>query len=113
MLTPCQCESPGLCPVHERKMPEPFWRLCREQAGYFETFQEDKVRRSGPAPCIHRGAVTGEVTADLCGRKGERFPIYACALHGECVIGAFCRRQKWRSCLTCADQNQSGMNRDR
>ena len=68
------------------------------------TGKSRKHPKPGPGPCIHRGEQVDTGTADLCGRKGQKFPVYACALHGECVIGAFCRRQKWRSCLQCEDQ---------
>ena len=115
-MTNCECLLAGYCQAHQRDMPEAWWQKCRTQPGVFELFQRDKWKWTGanavlapkpPAeafPCIHRGEVIDEGTADRCGRKGEKFPIYACVLHGECVIGAFCVRQKWRSCLTCEDQ---------
>jgi len=105
-MSDCQCTAPGYCPRHDRYMPEAFWKLCHESQAYFEVFQLDRGNHR-PQGCIHRGPQIDEGTATLCGRNGERFPIYSCDLHGECVIGAFCRRQKWRSCLTCGDQTSA------
>jgi hypothetical protein len=101
-MSDCTCKEPGYCSRHRRFMPEAFWELCRTSQAYYDVFQADTLNRQTRG-CSHRGQKIDEGTADLCGRKGDRFPIYSCGLHGECVIGAFCKRQKWQSCLQCSD----------
>ena len=119
----CTCEQPGHCPAHRFSVTRNLLRICQSSEAGFQKLadvaqlradpQESDVSRlhvretEGPfrRGCIHRGEAIDEGTADRCGRKGEKFPIYACALHGECVIGAFCKRQKWKSCLQCEDQS--------
>ncbi len=53
--------------------------------------------------CQHRGDVVTTRKADLCGVPKEEFPVYACTLHGECVLTRFCKRQPERTCFTCPD----------
>ncbi len=62
---------------------------------------------SGTAPawetCRHRGEVSNLRKANLCGRNNELFPVYRCALHGECVLTRFCEKQPERLCHLCED----------
>lgn len=53
--------------------------------------------------CKHRLPVIAERKADLCGRSGEMFPVFGCAIHGECVMTRFCKRQPERLCYLCDD----------
>lgn len=53
--------------------------------------------------CQHRGDVVTTRKADLCGVPKGDYPVYACALHGECVLTRFCKRQPERTCFTCPD----------
>lgn len=82
-----------------------FWDFCRTDIKHYENFQNRKHRPA--VECVHRGAIIDHGTADRCGRKGKQFPIYSCEIHGECVIGAFCRLQKWQSCLNCSDYQEA------
>lgn len=63
--------------------------------------------RNGISPswneCVHRGPILRERKADLCGRRGQMFPVYSCGLHGECVHTRFCEKQPEKICWQCED----------
>lgn len=77
-----------------------------------EAYRRYVAQREGMPPdwevCVHRGAILQERTADLCGRRGQTFPVYQCALHGECVLTRFCQKQPERICWMCDDATSTG-----
>ncbi len=54
-------------------------------------------------PCDHRGNRVRHVACDLCDkRKGQRFSVYACDLHGECTANKV--HSKIKGCRACLDR---------
>lgn len=53
--------------------------------------------------CKHRGPVKHERKANLCGLGGTLYPVFSCAVHGECVHNRFCERQPEQLCWMCPD----------
>lgn len=53
--------------------------------------------------CIHRGDKVREQEADLCGLRGQLYPVFACAIHGECADSRFCAKQPQKICWLCDD----------
>ncbi len=51
--------------------------------------------------CHHRGPQSRLQTADLCGLRGREFPVFSCAVHGECTLNRICAKQTLRSCAAC------------
>jgi hypothetical protein len=51
--------------------------------------------------CPHRGGKIRQQVADLCGLRGQPFPVYGCQLHGECTDRLICQRQTVRTCFIC------------
>lgn len=131
MLNECQCPLAGWCETHRRTMSESRHRECQTDPRFFDVFQNDLARRldrgEDPQPpavvdapkrnskprmpaaleCVHRGDVLRKGKADLCGRKGEVFNVFACAVHGECAIGRYCKKQKEMACVTCGDRQEA------
>ncbi|QDU82688.1 hypothetical protein Pla110_44490 [Polystyrenella longa] len=46
-MTPCQCDEPGYCEVHQREMPSGRFRQCKNEPGQFELFQVT-LKKLGP-----------------------------------------------------------------
>lgn len=56
--------------------------------------------------CVHRGARIGHHTCELCSQRGRTVYVFACALHGACVLRRWTAsnaKMTERSCLTCPD----------
>lgn len=103
----CVCTGPGFCELHAREMSAGRWRQCHDKPGYFEIFAA-AAGKHAPArtlDCQHRGEQTREATADLCGYRKKQFPVFACAIHGECSLSRFCRKQTVKSCAVCEDRS--------
>lgn len=86
------------------KVPVPAERCiapCRSRAG---SAAPDAAQ---PAlPCVHRGAQLRVVACDVCGERGQLRPVFACALHGECVWRRYWRdstEPHERECIRCPD----------
>ncbi len=82
------------CPFADRANPE-------ANAGAARLEQESEAAE--PIACPHRseGPVRLQV-ADLCGLRGQEFPVYHCELHQtECTPRRICRKQTVRACTVC------------
>ena len=53
-----------------------------------------------PGACIYRGGKVSEVACVQC-EKSVRIKVFACPVHGQCVIDS--PRLEIKSCATCAD----------
>jgi len=62
------------------------------------------------APCVHRGAATGETSRCLDGCGNTLYPLYACSLHRVC--SGLVRTEAGRSCLRCSDRTTQRVNRE-
>jgi hypothetical protein len=55
-------------------------------------------------PCIHRGAVLEADVCNVCGMKGQPFDVFACELHGKCMVRRFRNdRPELAVCMNCDD----------
>lgn len=89
----CVCPVAGYCETHRRKMSALRHRQCRDEPGYFDSFQSDLRKQSrreidgiGPnngATCIHRGEPDGTAKCG-CGNGRKTVPAYRCEVHGRC-----------------------------
>jgi hypothetical protein len=93
----CQCQPETYCPLYGRIMHEPIHAVCRgdrltpaKQAAYREAWAAQAAIRHqvGPVACRHRGDRVGETTCDGCGGRLVRLSVFACPLHGRCVLYA-------------------------
>jgi hypothetical protein len=80
----------GICPY--RNMPD------REG---------DPEQRPDPrftTPCAHRGEVLERSTCTACGMRGQPFDVFACELHGKCMVRRFRNdRPELKVCVNCDD----------
>lgn len=73
-----KCEICGLGPIEVREENLPVRHKCRG-AGDPDAW----------LACVHRGEVLGERECETCGQRGRPVPLYACALHGQCVLRVY------------------------
>jgi hypothetical protein len=78
--------------------------ITADQCAEYDRLRGKYHRGDVDLTCQHRGEKIREGVGDLCGRRGEPFDVFACELHGECVLTRFCRRQTEVCCLTCEDR---------
>jgi hypothetical protein len=54
--------------------------------------------------CVHRGPTIADDTCNVCGFRGQPFEVYACALHGRCMVKRYRNdRPDLAVCLNCDD----------
>ena len=70
-----------------------------DKVAYYRAQADDATWRH----CVHRGAIMRHRKADLCGLPQQLYPVFACALHQQCVLTRFCKKQPERLCWTCDD----------
>jgi hypothetical protein len=84
----------------QRDPADPAWIVCRvckirrKFAGPIEKYiRTCGARRAEwkpavePAPCVHKlEALDVGVPCNVCGMRGQQFTIYACELHGKCMV---------------------------
>jgi hypothetical protein len=52
--------------------------------------------------CVHRGDVVEHGVCNACGMKGQPFDVFACELHGKCMVRRYRNdRPELTVCLTC------------
>ena len=84
----------GICPY--RDLPD------REAAPGPVTMDEMRARFT--TPCVHRGTVLERGTCNSCGQRGQPFDVFACALHGKCMVRRFRNdRPDLKVCANCDD----------
>jgi len=83
-------ETCGICPY--RNMPD------REPT---QSFTPDP---RFTMPCLHRGEALETGTCNACGMRGQPFAVYACAVHGKCMLRRFRNdRPDLKVCANCHD----------
>jgi hypothetical protein len=54
------------------------------------------------APCAHRGDVLERAVCNACGMKGQPFDVFACAIHGRCMVRRYRNdRAEIAVCVNC------------
>jgi hypothetical protein len=117
MIDPCSRRGrevrPGFfeCPSNRLSHPEPgvvaiaTCGICP----YRDMPDRKRVEPPKPDPrittaCAHRGAMLDRATCNACGMKGQPFEIYACALHGKCMVRRYRNdRPDLTVCFNCDD----------
>lgn len=95
LLRCCNCGRE----LRTRRPAELYSATCRQAASIYDT-------------CAHRGEALRDVTCTICGRRGELMTVFACAVHGECVL------RRWKAgsqgvavCLGCEEHSISPKKR--
>jgi hypothetical protein len=84
----------GICPY--RNLPD---RTSIEQSAPDPRFT---------TPCAHRGEVLERATCTACGMKGLPFDVFACAIHGRCMVRRYRNdRPELAVCVNCDDFSAS------
>jgi hypothetical protein len=97
-----ECHSPALTAQHGRApllVPVGYCHGCREHTALTQI----KQCLTAWQHCIHRGSVQAQRPANLCGLRGTIYPVFGCAVHGECVTSRTCEKQRERLCYFCND----------
>jgi hypothetical protein len=123
-ITPCRCESAGLCSRHQCEKTYAWVLACRLDWQMFQRWENGEgpcvgqiralVNGEAPPPepiaelpaCRHRGAEPLEfVDCELCGGRNERVPLYSCAYFGKCAPRRYGTRteimRQMPSCIRC------------
>jgi hypothetical protein len=100
----CGHESKGVRPgmVQFRacgKTPSETFR--REVAEAQQRVKPRPTAATTAAPCAHRGEQVSTIGCEQCG-KNVQLKVFACAVHGECVVGQ--TREGVKGCAGCADR---------
>jgi hypothetical protein len=62
-------------------------------------------------PCEHRGAVLEVGVCNACGMKGQPFDVFACDLHGQCMVRRYRNdRPDLKVCFNCDDYAPADAN---
>jgi hypothetical protein len=86
--------------------PASYHRLCDlgEPNRLLENPAIDRAASIMRAPCRHRGEVVEQGVCNVCGFKGQPYDVYACALHGRCMVRRYRNdRADVRVCMSCED----------
>ncbi len=120
-ISPCKCNAPSWCEIHQRDMTPVRWSECKNRPAFFEAFQNDLARANGKPNyiayvseeqrallwcCTHRGEKVRQEKGNLCGYKGLLFTVFQCAIHEECALTLFCKKQKYQACNRCDDREE-------
>jgi hypothetical protein len=80
----------GICPY--RNMPDRETAAAPQPDPRFTT------------PCVQRGVVMEKATCNACGMKGQPFDVFACELHGKCMVRRYRNdRPELTVCFNCDD----------
>ena len=122
-LTACRCEIAGFCERHRCQKTSTMLALCRLNQYVFDQWENgegpclDRLRNGDLpastaehfdelAPCRYRGTEPiDHVECELCGRRTEQVPIFACALLGKCTTRRYGTRTEvmrtMPACIRC------------
>ncbi len=79
--------------------PENYFRLCDHPRAPL-----DEMRSGFTTPCVHRGTVLEKATCNACGMKAQPFEVFACELHGKCMVRRYRNdRPDLTVCFNCGD----------
>jgi hypothetical protein len=80
-------------------------KYAREPWRYSRVCQADpKMVLDSTGPCVYRGAVVEQTVCNTCGFKGRPLEIYACELHGKCMLKRYRNdRPDLKVCVSCRD----------
>jgi hypothetical protein len=80
----------GICPY--RNLPDR------------EGVEQPKPDPRFTTPCAHRGEIIERAVCNVCGMKGQPFDVFACELHGKCMVRRFRNdRLELKVCVLCDD----------
>jgi hypothetical protein len=73
---------------------------------YFRTCTGSASVERPPEPqldrCLHRREVIEIGRCNACGMRGQEFEVYACAIHGKCMIRRYRNdRPDLKVCVNC------------
>ena len=57
-----------------------------------------------PIDCIHRGEQLREIGCQTCGGRSVMIPVYACEIHGECLLRRSKAGADLKCCLSCGER---------
>lgn len=66
----------------------------------------------GGRDCKHRGAAVVRQVPCGCGQRGKMADVFACSVHGECVLRRAKAGDGLRCCLTCKDRQAESLPQD-
>lgn len=116
-VTDCTCTEPGWCERHQCRKLALAFQYCQRLPAYFEAWERGELRElclpstqqsERAAACRHLGPELRQVACETC-RGSVRLKVFACSLHGECVLG---RAPKGLStCVLCEQYDPSSISR--
>jgi hypothetical protein len=86
--------------------PEKYIRTCGKAGSVARQTPEARlglILVDGVA-CLHRGDIVETGTCNVCGMRGQPFDVFACELHGKCMVRRFRNdRPELKVCVLCDD----------
>lgn len=115
-MAECRFESVGIdtircnvCGTSRRHVGDPsdYHRKCGSPYRDLpdrEATEQPKPDLRFTTPCVHRGEVLERGTCTACGFRGTPFEVFACEVHGKCMVRRYRNdRPDLRVCTNCDD----------